>query len=83
MFVKETLEKLDGAESFAPYVVTLVGGRGVAVSGVKRVLAVSEEEIKIAVPRAVVKIAGGELVLTEIGGGDAYVTGRIGGVEIA
>lgn len=82
MFVKETLDKLDGVESFAPYVVTLVGGRGVAVSGVKRVLAVSDGEIKIAVPRAVITVAGGELVLSEIGGGDAYVTGRIEGIEI-
>lgn len=81
MFVREMLDKLDRGDDFAPYVVTLVGGKGVAVSGVKRVLSVSDTEIRISVPRAVVKVTGEGLSLAEIGGGDAYVTGRVVGVE--
>ena len=82
MFVEEILSKLDAGEAFSPYVVTLVGGRGAALSGVKRVLAVSESEIRISVPRGVVRVTGEELSLSEIGGEDAYVTGRVKGVEV-
>lgn len=81
MFVREILGKLDKGDDFAPYVVTLAGGKGAAVSGVKRVLSVSDTEIRMSVPRAVVKVKGEGLSLAEIGGGDAYVTGRVVGVE--
>ena len=81
MFVSEMLQKLSADGSAAPFVVTLLGRSAAAVSGIRRVLSVEEEEIKLAVRDGSVTVTGVGLMIAEIGGGDVYIKGEIAAVS--
>ena len=78
--MSEMLQKLSADGSAAPFVVTLLGRSAAAVSGIRRVLSVEEEEIKLAVRGGSVSVTGVGLMIAEIGGGDVYINGEIAAV---
>lgn len=80
MFIDEIKGKLNGVRN-AAFSVTLIGRGDVCVSGIKNVLSISTEEIKMRLAGGSVAVSGEELVIVEIGGGDALIKGRIGGVS--
>jgi len=53
----------------------------VIISGVKSVLSSSGEALKLRLNAGVVTLYGENLQIVEIGGGDAYVKGLVGGMS--
>ena len=81
MFVEEIKEKLKAGEE-TRFVATILGERGIYVSGVKTVILTSQNETKLSVKKGVLRVLGEELKLSEIGGGDVYIIGEVESVEI-
>jgi len=81
MFVEEIKEKLKAGEE-TRFVATILGERGIYVSGVKTVILTSQNETKLSVKKGVLRVLGEKLKLSEIGGGDVYIIGEVESVEI-
>ena len=64
-----------------PFTATMLARRKLAVSGVKSVLAYSCSQIRLRLTGETLNITGDELKIEEIGGGDVFVTGEIGGLQ--
>lgn len=82
MFVDEIAKKLKLDGDFPPFVVTILGSGKAIVNGVKTVILSTQNEVKVKVRNAVVKVSGEGLNLLEMGGGDLYLEGEIASVEI-
>ncbi len=81
MFIEEIKNKLDFSTKLLPYAVSVIGEDGAFVSGVKKVLSTSNEQIVFRASR-MVKVVGVGLSIVEIGGGDVFLKGVVTRVEI-
>lgn len=77
MFVEEALSRLRIPLELYTYTVTFFGSGAAVVSGIKGVLFISQEEVRVRLRSGTVSLFGEELVVEEIGGGDIYVRGRL------
>ncbi len=80
MFVDELILKLK-LEDICPFTVTLLGGKNAVVEGVKNLIFVDENKVKIRVKKLTVSILGDGLKILEIGDGNLLISGEIKGVE--
>lgn len=80
MFKDEVLEKLKAAGELIPFSVCMLSRSKLAVSGVKSVIAADEQKTVLKLPFELLTVEGEGLKIIEIGGGDAYIEGRIGGL---
>ena len=81
MFVDEIQKKLKIVDDILPFTLTFIGDNSLIACGVKSVILSSEENIKLKLKHKIIDIVGKELNISEIGGGDVYVKGIIGGVN--
>lgn len=81
MFVEEIQKKLKIVDDVLPFTMTFIGENALVACGVKSVMLTSEDIIRLKLKHKVVEINGRELSISEIGGGDVYVKGIIGGVS--
>ena len=77
MFPDEALSKLKLEEPFLPFVITLLGRAGVSISGVKEILYISFDEIKVGLRKNFLLVKGEGLEVAEIGGGDVLLKGKV------
>jgi sporulation protein YqfC len=80
MFFKELAERF-GKDVFSEYAAAAFGNGALAVEGVKSVSSFSDSEIRLNVKGGALVISGSELKIVEIGGGGAYITGKLSGIE--
>ncbi len=81
MFKDEIKRKLDIKNEIFPFTLTMLSRSKVIISGVKSVLSSSAEALKLRLNAGVVTLYGENLQIVEIGGGDAYVKGLVGGMS--
>lgn len=81
MFKDEIKRKLDIKSEILPFTLTMLSRSKMMISGVKNVMLSSETELKFRLSGGSVIITGDGLQIVEIGGGDVYVKGYIGGVQ--
>lgn len=81
MFEDEIKRKLAAGDAVIPFTVCMLSKSRLVVSGVRSVLKVSEEQITLRLTGETLSVDGAELRIVEIGGGDAYITGSIGGLS--
>ena len=82
MFFDDVVSKLRADSATAPFVVTVLGDAGAGISGVKRVIFFSRDEVRLAVGKGALCVRGEELDIAEMGGGDVLVRGKVKGVDI-
>lgn len=82
MFFDDVVSKLKADRATAPFVVTLPGSAGAEISGVKRVIFFSSDEVRLAAGKSVLCVRGEGLDIAEMGGGDVLVRGKVKGVDI-
>ncbi len=82
MFFDDVISKLRADSAAAPFVVTVLGDAGAGISGVKRVIFFSRDEVRLAAGKSVLCVRGDELDIAEMGGGDVLVRGKVKGVDI-
>ena len=82
MFVDEIAKKLKLTGEILPFCVTILGRKGVYVSGVKNVVLTEPNAVKLAVSKGVLEVLGKDLKFVEIGGGDVYIEGEVISAEI-
>ena len=80
MFKDEVKRKLDIKSEIMPFTLTMLSRSKLFISGVKSVMLSNEAQLKFRLTSGIVTISGEGLQIVEIGGGDAYVKGYIGGV---
>lgn len=68
-------------DSVFPFTLTLLSRDKLVVSGVKRVLFADDNRLKFQLHGGTLNVEGTGLAIVEIGGGDAYVKGDIGGLN--
>lgn len=81
MYRQEILKKLNVTDSVFPFTLTLLSRDKLVVSGVKRVLFADGNRLKFQLHGGILNVEGAGLAIVEIGGGDAYVKGDIGGLD--
>ncbi len=81
MFIDELKSKFNLKEKMFSYTINVLGGEGVYVSGVKKVLSTSKTEIVLRSTK-LFKIVGNSLCIQEIGGGDVSIKGEVSKIEI-
>lgn len=81
MFKNELKRKLDIKSEVMPFTLTMLSRSKVMVSGVKNVLSSTETELKLRLLAGSLTVAGSGLHIVEIGGGDVYVKGSVGGLQ--
>lgn len=81
MFKDEVKGKLNIKSELLPFCLTMIGRDKTVVSGVKSVLTSSAESLRLRLLGEVIVIEGEGLCIAEIGGGDVYVKGKVGGVS--
>lgn len=81
MFKNELKRKLDIKSEVMPFTLTMLSRSKVMVSGVKNVLSSTETELKLRLLAGSLTVAGSGLQIVEIGGGDVYVKGTVGGLQ--
>lgn len=81
MFKEEIKRKLDIKNEILPFTLTMLSRSKMMISGVKNVMLSDEKQLKFRLTSGVVVITGEGLKIVEIGGGDVYVKGYIGGVQ--
>ncbi len=80
MFIDELKSKLDFKSELLPFTLNMLSRKKLVISGVKRILYSSDTRLKLSLIGDVVTIDGEGLNLLQIGGGDVYVAGLIGGI---
>jgi sporulation protein YqfC len=70
-----------GGGIFSDYSVAVFGNGALAAEGIKAVASFSAEEIRLSVKRGVVTVYGANLEISELGGGCAYIKGRLSKIE--
>ena len=80
MFKDEVKRKLDIKSEIMPFTLTMLSRSKLIISGVKSVMLSNETQLKFRLTSGIVTVSGEGLQIVEIGGGDAYVKGHIGGV---
>lgn len=80
MFIDELKSKLNLEDKILPFTVTLLGGECTVVCGVKTILLMGQNIIKLRLGGRVLEICGEGLSVVEIGGGDVYVKGVVNSV---
>ncbi|MDE6059983.1 MAG: YabP/YqfC family sporulation protein [Clostridia bacterium] len=80
MFKDEVKRKLDIKSEIMPFTLTMLSRSKLIISGVKNVLLSSETQLRFRLTSGIATVSGEGLQIVEIGGGDAYVKGYIGGV---
>lgn len=80
MFVDEVKRKLDLDDVVCSFSVATFGNSGVAIEGVRTLVFVGENEIKVKVKKTILSVLGEELKAVEIGGGNLYIKGNINGI---
>ena len=81
MFKNELKKKLDIKTEVLPFTLTMLSRSKMMISGVKNVLLSNESSLKFRLHSGSLTVNGTELQIVEIGGGDVYVKGAIGGVQ--
>lgn len=64
------------------YTVTLMGGEAAVVEYRGKPLKISRDCVTIQVKGAVIAVRGSDMVVTESGGGQLFVTGKVSAVEV-
>ena len=80
VFKDEVKRKLDIKSEIMPFTLTMLSRSKLIISGVKNVLLSSETQLRFRRTSGIATVSGEGLQIVEIGGGDAYVKGYIGGV---
>lgn len=73
--------KLNIKNEILPFTLTMLSRSKMMVSGIKSVMLSGDKELKFRLPSGSVTITGEDLQIVEIGGGDVYVKGNIGGIS--
>ncbi|MDE5601244.1 MAG: YabP/YqfC family sporulation protein [Clostridia bacterium] len=71
---------MDIKSEIMPFTLTMLSRSKLIISGVKSVMLSNEAQLKFRLTSGIVTVSGEGLQIVEIGGGDAYVKGYIGGV---
>lgn len=82
MFIDEILDRFGIEDAFAPFTVNIIGNGHVVISGIKSVTFSSASEVCVRFSKGGLKVTGENLLIVQIGGGDAYVKGDVKGVEL-
>lgn len=81
MFKSEMKKKLDIKSEVLPFTLTMLSRSKMMVSGVKNVLSSTGTELKLRLYGSMLSVSGKDLQIVEIGGGDVYVKGFVGGLQ--
>ncbi len=81
MFRDEIKRKLGANETVFPFSVCMLSRSRIVVSGVKGLLSADGDSVVLRLPAELLLIEGKDLKIIEIGGGDIYVSGEIGGLR--
>ena len=81
MFKNEIKKKLDIKSEILPFTLTMLSRSKMMISGVKNVLLSSDSALKFRLSSGSLTVTGSDLQIVEIGGGDVYVKGVVGGVQ--
>ena len=81
MFRDEIREKLSPAGELFAFSICMLSRHKLVVSGVKNVMFADETRIALKLHGETLLVEGKELKIAEIGGGDIFVTGLIGGLH--
>ena len=81
MYRNELLKKFDIKDSLFPFTLTMLSRDKLVISGVKRVLLSDGETLRFQLHGGSLSVSGSALKIVEIGGGDVYVKGEIGGLN--
>ena len=73
--------KLDIKNEILPFALTMLSRNKMTISGVKSVMLSNETGLKFRLVGGVLTVEGSGLQIVEIGGGDVYVKGEIGGLH--
>ena len=80
VFKDEVKRKLDIKSEIMPFTLTMLSRSKLIISGVKSVMLSNESQLKFRLTSGIIAVSGEGLQIVEIGGGDAYIKGYIGGV---
>ncbi len=81
MFREEIKSKLGAVGELLPFTVCMLSATKLVVSGVKSVMSASSGAIALKLGSESLVVSGDDLRIVEIGGGDIYIVGRIGGLN--
>lgn len=81
MFINEVVEKFKIEDVACAFSVLVLGKDCVLIEGVRRLVSIKSEEIKIKVKKKTIVVFGLNLNIVEIGGGNLYIKGEIGGIN--
>jgi len=81
VFKDEVKKKLNIKNEIMPFTLSMLSRTKMMISGVKNVMLSSGELLRFRLNSGAVEIVGEGLQIVEIGGGDVYVKGNIGGVH--
>lgn len=81
MYKNEILKKFDIKDSVFPFTLTMLARDRLVISGVKRALLLSDEKLRFQLHGCILQVEGKALKIIEMGGGDVYVKGEIGGLS--
>lgn len=73
--------KLNIKSEILPFTLTMLSRSKMMISGVKSVMLSDEKQLKFRLAGGAVTVSGEGLQIVEIGGGDAYVRGEVGGIQ--
>lgn len=80
MFIDEVKRKFDLDDVTCGFSLAIFGDECVLIEGVRSLVFVGSDEIKVKVKKHVLSLVGEGLSTVEIGGGNLYVKGKIYGV---
>ena len=81
VFKDEVKRKLDIKSEIMPFTLTMLSRSKLIISGVKSVMLSNESQLKFRLTSGIATVSGEDLQIVEIGGGDVYIKGYIGGVS--
>ena len=81
VFKDEMIKKLNVKREILPFTLTMLSRSKMMISGVKNVMLSDETQLKFRLASGAVTVVGEGLQIVEIGGGDVYIKGFIGGVQ--
>ncbi len=73
--------KLNIKDEIFPFTLTLLARNKLCISGVKNILLSGDETLRFRLPSGKLEVHGRSLFIREIGGGDVYIEGEIGGIQ--
>ena len=81
MFKDEIREKLAPAGELFAFSICMLSRDKLVVSGIKNVLFADEARLALKLHGETLLVEGERLKIAEIGGGDVFITGHIGGLH--